>query len=119
MGDCDNYNGTAFSMSWTPIEDTREIVKGRLKGYRVRGLYIFFLDNIYKVFLYRDNYMQTVSMCLATSKLSVHISTMLRHILVNVMLYLHTILLTNTYVTLTLEYIRAYNLTIYSGTLLI
>ena len=35
MGDCDNYNGSAFSMSWTPVEDTREMLKGRLKGYRV------------------------------------------------------------------------------------
>ncbi|KAL4221262.1 ATP-dependent RNA helicase ddx25 [Mactra antiquata] len=36
MGDCDNYNGSAFSMSWTAVEDTREVMKGRLKGYRIR-----------------------------------------------------------------------------------
>ncbi|XP_052761161.1 contactin-5-like [Mya arenaria] len=40
MGDCDNYNGTAFSMSWTPVEDTREKLKGRLKGYRIRYWHI-------------------------------------------------------------------------------
>ena len=35
MMDCDNYNGTAFSVAWNPVEDTREVLKGRLKGYRV------------------------------------------------------------------------------------
>ncbi|KAH3826570.1 hypothetical protein DPMN_128476 [Dreissena polymorpha] len=36
MGDCNNYNGSAFSMAWNQVEDTREKLKGRLKGYRIR-----------------------------------------------------------------------------------
>lgn len=36
MGDCNNYNGTAFSMTWTPIPENREAIRGRLRGYRVR-----------------------------------------------------------------------------------
>jgi hypothetical protein len=41
MGDCDNYNESAFFMSWTPVEDSREVLKGRLKGYRVKRLFFF------------------------------------------------------------------------------
>ncbi|XP_045162637.2 contactin-like [Mercenaria mercenaria] len=54
MGDCDNYNGTAFSMSWTPIEDTREVIKGRLKGYRVRYWHLDFPEYV----TWRDLYGQ-------------------------------------------------------------
>ncbi|KAL4221759.1 Contactin-3 [Mactra antiquata] len=54
MGDCDNYNGTAFSVSWNPIEDTREVMKGKLKGYRVRYWHIDFPEFV----TWRDVYGQ-------------------------------------------------------------
>ena len=35
MGDCENYNGSAIYMEWTPVPDDREHMKGRVKGYKV------------------------------------------------------------------------------------
>ena len=34
--DTDTYNGTAIIPHWVPVEDTREGVGGKVKGYRVR-----------------------------------------------------------------------------------
>jgi len=29
------FNGTAMIVRWKPVEDTRQVIKGKLKGYKV------------------------------------------------------------------------------------
>lgn len=35
-----SYNSTALNVSWKPIEETREHVKGKLIGHRVQLFYL-------------------------------------------------------------------------------
>lgn len=32
----DTYNATAMMVTWDPVPDTREVMKGRVEGYQVK-----------------------------------------------------------------------------------
>jgi len=34
-----SYNSTALNVSWAPIDQTREMLRGKLIGYRVNDFY--------------------------------------------------------------------------------
>lgn len=51
-----SYNSTALNVSWLPIDQSREMLRGKLIGYRVSFFYntnlrIIFLKLIHNMFL--------------------------------------------------------------------
>lgn len=46
-----SYNSTALNISWKPIQETREHVRGKLIGHRVCYIY----DSIIYLFIYITN----------------------------------------------------------------
>lgn len=41
-----SYNSTALNVSWAPIDQSREMLRGKLIGYRVSILHVNYLHNI-------------------------------------------------------------------------
>ncbi|KAJ8307559.1 hypothetical protein KUTeg_015643 [Tegillarca granosa] len=48
---CDAYNATAMVVTWEPVPDTREVMKGRVRGYQINYWYSEDEDPIYKQYI--------------------------------------------------------------------
>ncbi|OWF40587.1 contactin-like [Mizuhopecten yessoensis] len=48
---CDGYNATAMTVTWETVPDTRETMKGRVRGYQINYWFSEDTDPVYKLYI--------------------------------------------------------------------